>query len=224
MPTLFRRPSMPLSSRNEMRPREGEVEHRGRQGARDERPSMRNAPDAAVGLSSAAGIGYRVRRADPGHRGRRGHPQRARAGLRAEGFDVDACADGPSGLWKGLEGGHAAIVLDLLLGGISGYRVCEQLRAEGVTTPILVLTAKSGEYDQIDLLDAGADDFLTKPASIALITARLHALIRRTATLSTNVVERGSLRSTSHNGVCCLCGVLGSITYCCSFIATLVGH
>ena len=65
---------------------------------------------------------------------------------------------------------------------MSGYRVCEQLRAEGVTTPILVLTAKSGEYDQIDLLDAGADDFLTKPASIALITARLRALIRRTAT------------------------------------------
>ena len=57
-----------------------------------------------------------------------------------------------------------------------------------------MLTAKSGEYDQIDLLDAGADDFLTKPASIALITARLRALIRRTATLSTNVVERGSLR------------------------------
>ena len=85
-------------------------------------------------------------------------------------------------------------MLDLLLGGMSGYRVCEQLRAEGVTTPILVLTAKSGEYDQIDLLDAGADDFLTKPASIALITARLRALIRRTATLSTNVVERGSLR------------------------------
>ena len=96
-------------------------------------------------------------------------------GLRAEGFDVDACGDGPSGLWKGIEGGHAAIVLDLLLGGMSGYRVCEQLRAEGVTTPILVLTAKSGEYDQIDLLDAGADDFLTKPASIALITARLRA-------------------------------------------------
>ncbi len=115
-------------------------------------------------------------------------------GLRAEGFDVDVSPDGPSGLWKGLEGGYAAIVLDLLLGGLNGYRVCEQLRAEGVTTPILVLTAKSGEYDQIDLLDAGADDYLTKPASIALITARLRALIRRTATLSTNLIERGGLR------------------------------
>ncbi|MCU1501979.1 MAG: two-component system response regulator [Ilumatobacteraceae bacterium] len=115
-------------------------------------------------------------------------------GLQAEGFDVDVSADGPSGLWKALEGGHAAIVLDLLLPGLSGYRVCERLRAEGVATPILVLTAKSGEYDQIDLLDAGADDFLTKPASIALISARLRALIRRSATLSTNLIERGALR------------------------------
>ena len=115
-------------------------------------------------------------------------------GLRAEGFDVDLCADGPSGLWKGFEGGHAAIVLDLLLPGTSGYLVCERLRTEGVTTPILVLTAKSGEYDQIDLLDAGADDFITKPAGIALIAARLRALIRRGATLATNVIERGVLR------------------------------
>ncbi|MCU1365277.1 MAG: two-component system response regulator [Ilumatobacteraceae bacterium] len=115
-------------------------------------------------------------------------------GLQAEGFDVDVCSDGPIGLWKALEGGHAAIVLDLLLPGLTGYRVCEQLRAEGVTTPILVLSAKSGEYDQIDLLDSGADDFLTKPASIALVSARLRALIRRGATLSSNLIERGALR------------------------------
>jgi DNA-binding response OmpR family regulator len=115
-------------------------------------------------------------------------------GLRADGFDVDLCSDGPSGLWKALEGGHAAIVLDLLLPGLSGYLVCEKLRAEGVTTPILVLSAKSGDYDQIDLLDSGADDFLTKPASIALVSARLRALIRRGATMSTNLIERGALR------------------------------
>ena len=71
-------------------------------------------------------------------------------GLRAEGFDVDACADGAAGLWKLLEGGYAAVVLDLLLPGMNGYTVCARARAEGVTTPILVLTAKSGEYDQID--------------------------------------------------------------------------
>ena len=115
-------------------------------------------------------------------------------GLRADGFDVDLCSDGPSGLWKALEGGHAAIVLDLLLPGLSGYLVCEKLRAEGVTTPILVLSAKSGDYDQIDLLDSGADDFLTKPASIALVSARLRALIRRGATMSSNLIERGALR------------------------------
>ncbi|HEX2785977.1 MAG TPA: response regulator transcription factor [Ilumatobacteraceae bacterium] len=114
-------------------------------------------------------------------------------GLQAEGFDVDLCDDGPVGIWKALEGGYAAIVLDLLLPGLSGYRVCEKLRAEGMTTPILVLSAKSGEYDQIDLLDSGADDFLTKPASIALISARLRALIRRGATISSNLIERGAL-------------------------------
>ncbi|MCU1361415.1 MAG: two-component system response regulator [Ilumatobacteraceae bacterium] len=123
-------------------------------------------------------------------------------GLQAEGFDVDVCGDGPSGLWRALEGGHAAIVLDLLLPGMSGYRVCEQLRAEGIATPILVLSAKSGEYDQIDLLDSGADDFLTKPASIALITARLRALIRRGASISSNLIERGALRYDLATRVC----------------------
>jgi DNA-binding response OmpR family regulator len=114
-------------------------------------------------------------------------------GLRAEGFEVDTCADGATGLWRALEGDHAAVVLDLLLPGLNGYGVCEKLRAEGVTTPILVLSAKAGEYDQIDLLDSGADDYLTKPASIALIAARLRALIRRHASLSSNVIARGEL-------------------------------
>lgn len=115
-------------------------------------------------------------------------------GLQAEGFDVDTRSDGTSGLWQALEGGYAAIVLDLLLPGLSGYAVCEQLRAGGVATPILVLTAKSGDFDQIDLLDLGADDFLTKPAGIAVIAARLRALIRRGASMSSNAVERGLLR------------------------------
>lgn len=115
-------------------------------------------------------------------------------GLLAEGFEIETCADGSTGLWKALEGGWAAIVLDLLLPGLNGYAVCERLRAEGDTTPILVLTAKSGEFDQIDLLDLGADDFLTKPASIALIAARLRVLVRRNAAMASNVVVRGSLR------------------------------
>jgi DNA-binding response OmpR family regulator len=115
-------------------------------------------------------------------------------GLRAEGFEIDTCADGSSGLWRALEGGYSAIVLDLLLPGTNGYAVCERLRAEGDTTPILVLTAKSGEFDQIDLLDSGADDFLTKPASIAVIAARLRVLIRRNSAMASNVVVRGDLR------------------------------
>lgn len=115
-------------------------------------------------------------------------------GLAAEGFEVDSCADGASGLWRAIDGTYAAIVLDLLMPGKSGYQVCEEVRAEGITTPILVLTAKSGEFDQIDLLDSGADDFLTKPASIAVIAARLRVLIRRGAALASNVVERGGLR------------------------------
>jgi DNA-binding response OmpR family regulator len=133
-------------------------------------------------------------------------------GLRAEGFDVDLCNDGPSGLWKALEGGYAAIVLDLLLPGLTGYLVCEKLRAEGVTTPILVLSAKSGDYDQIDLLDSGADDFLTKPASIALITARLRALIRRGATMSSNLIQRGELQYDLATRSCVVGGVEVTLT------------
>jgi len=114
-------------------------------------------------------------------------------GLRAEGFEVDTCGDGAAGLWKALEGGYAAIVLDLLLPGMNGYTVCERLRSEGDTTPILVLTAKSGEFDQIDLLDSGADDFLTKPASIAVIAARLRVLVRRNSALASNLILRGEL-------------------------------
>ncbi len=114
-------------------------------------------------------------------------------GLRAEGFDVESCADGQTGLWRALEGGFAAIVLDLLLPGRNGWLVCEAIRAEGDRTPILVLTAKSGEFDEIDLLDAGADDFVTKPVSINVLAARLRGLIRRASALADNRMERGDL-------------------------------
>lgn len=115
-------------------------------------------------------------------------------GLAVEGFEVETRADGRAGLWAALDGGFAAIILDLLLPEMNGYAVCEQLRAEGVTTPILVLTAKTGEYDQIDVLDSGADDFLTKPVSLGVLAARLRVLLRRSAAASTNLVERGPLR------------------------------
>ncbi len=115
-------------------------------------------------------------------------------GLEAEGMSVDAAADGADGLWHASEGNFDVVVLDLLLPGMSGYRVCESLRASDDTTPVVVLTAKSGELDQIDLLDLGADDFLTKPVSIKVLAARLRAAVRRSAGSSTNELEHGSLR------------------------------
>ncbi|WP_394826111.1 response regulator transcription factor [Pendulispora albinea] len=101
------------------------------------------------------------------------------AGLRAEGFSVDVARDGSDGLERAREGTFAAIVLDLLLPGMNGYEICETLRAEQIWTPILMLTAKDGEYDEAEALDTGADDFLSKPFSYVVLVARLRALIRR---------------------------------------------
>ena len=100
-------------------------------------------------------------------------------GLRAEGFSVDVARDGIDGLTRARDGSFAAIVLDLLLPEMNGYEICETLRAEQVWTPILMLTAKDGEYDEAEALDTGADDFLSKPFSYVVLVARLRALIRR---------------------------------------------
>jgi two-component system OmpR family response regulator len=114
-------------------------------------------------------------------------------GLRAEGFDVDTAADGPTGLWHARECAYGAIVLDLLLPGLNGYRICSQLREEGNWTPILMLTAKTGEYDEAEALDSGADDFLSKPFSFVVLVARLHALARRGSGPRPAVLTSGSL-------------------------------
>jgi DNA-binding response OmpR family regulator len=103
-------------------------------------------------------------------------------GLEAEGFDVELAHDGLDGLWRVRERRYDAIVLDLLLPGMNGYKVCRTLREEGVWTPILMLTAKTGEYDEAEALDTGADDFLSKPFSFVVLAARLRALVRRGAT------------------------------------------
>jgi two-component system OmpR family response regulator len=102
-------------------------------------------------------------------------------GLEAEGFAVDVAHDGTDGLWLAREHEYDAIVLDLMLPGINGYKVCETLRAEKDWTPILMLTAKDGEWDQVEGLDTGADDYLTKPFSFPVLVARLRAVIRRGA-------------------------------------------
>ena len=104
-----------------------------------------------------------------------------RRGLQAEGFAVDLAHDGEDGLHLAREGAYDALVLDLMLPKISGYRVCRQLRAEKNWVPILILSAKDGEYDQADGLDLGADDYLTKPFSYVVLAARLRALLRRGA-------------------------------------------
>jgi DNA-binding response OmpR family regulator len=102
-------------------------------------------------------------------------------GLAAEGFAVDVVHDGTEGLIQATETPYDAVVLDLLLPGLSGYEVLRRLRAAEVWTPVLMLTAKDGEYDIGDALDMGADDYLTKPFSYVVLVARLRALLRRGA-------------------------------------------
>lgn len=102
-----------------------------------------------------------------------------RKSLMAEGFAVDAATDGNKGLEMALSQSYDAITLDIMLPGMNGYDVCKEIRAAGIETPILMLTAKDGEYDEADAFDIGADDFLRKPFSLVVLIARLHALLRR---------------------------------------------
>jgi two-component system, OmpR family, response regulator len=104
-----------------------------------------------------------------------------RRGLGAEGFLVEVAADGIEGLWRAREGCYDLILLDVMLPGCNGYRVCADLRRAGDPTPILMLTAKDGDLDEAEGLDTGADDYLRKPFSFAVLVARVHALLRRAA-------------------------------------------
>ncbi|MEI2779636.1 MAG: response regulator transcription factor [Tetrasphaera sp.] len=100
-------------------------------------------------------------------------------GLRAEGFVVDVAHTGPRGLEAARFGGYDVVVLDIMLPGLNGYDIVKVLRAEENWVPVLILSAKDGEYDQADGLDVGADDYLTKPFSFVVLLARLRALVRR---------------------------------------------
>ena len=115
-------------------------------------------------------------------------------GLKAEGFEVEIAYDGLTGLARAREDDIDVVVLDIMLPGMNGYKVCRTLREEGVGTPILMLTAKSGEYDEAEALDTGADDFLSKPFSFVVLLARLRALFRRGAPPRPAVLELGPLR------------------------------
>jgi two-component system OmpR family response regulator len=114
-------------------------------------------------------------------------------GLEAEGFAVDVAHTGTDGLWLAREQQYAAILLDIMLPGMNGYVVCRTLRAEENWTPVLMLTAKDGEWDQVEGLDTGADDYLTKPFSFAVLLARVRALIRRGAAARPATLTVGDL-------------------------------
>jgi two-component system OmpR family response regulator len=116
-----------------------------------------------------------------------------RLGLTAEGFVVVTVASGVDGLWQVSENQFDVVVLDIMLPGLSGYEVLRQMRAREIWTPVLMLTAKDGDYDQADAFDLGADDYLTKPFSFIVLVARLRALLRRGAPQRPAVLTAGSL-------------------------------
>jgi two-component system OmpR family response regulator len=116
-----------------------------------------------------------------------------RRGLSNEGFVVDVTHDGVSGLSAAIESSYDVILLDLMLPLKNGYDVLRELRERSVWTPVLMLTAKDGEYDETDAFDLGADDYLTKPFSFMVLVARVRALVRRGAPERPVVLTLGTL-------------------------------
>jgi two-component system, OmpR family, response regulator len=114
-------------------------------------------------------------------------------GLKAEGFVVTAVHTGLDGLHEAIDNSFDVVVLDIMLPGHSGYEVLRRMREQHVWTPVLMLTAKAGEYDETDAFDLGADDYLTKPFSFRVLVARLRALVRRGAPERPVVLTAGSL-------------------------------
>ena len=115
-------------------------------------------------------------------------------GLVAEGYVVDVANDGVAGLAAATDVDYDAIVLDVMLPKRNGFSVVAELRAAGRATPVLMLTAKDGEWDQAEALDAGADDYVTKPFSYPVLLARLRALLRRSTAQLSAVLTVGDLR------------------------------
>jgi two-component system OmpR family response regulator len=114
-------------------------------------------------------------------------------GLRAEGCVVVGASNGIDGLSHAVEDEFDAIVLDIMLPGLNGYEVLRRMRTRDVWTPVLMLTAKDGEYDQTDAFELGADDYMTKPFSFIVLVARLRALVRRSAPHRPAVLSAGTL-------------------------------
>ncbi|MDT5102698.1 MAG: two-component system, OmpR family, response regulator [Mycobacterium sp.] len=116
-----------------------------------------------------------------------------RRGLQAEGFVVVIAGEGTEGLQQATEESFDAVILDIMLPGLSGYEVLRRMRAKHVWTPVMMLTARTDEHDQIDAFDLGADDYLTKPFVFKVLVARLRALMRRGACERPVVLTAGSL-------------------------------
>ena len=115
-------------------------------------------------------------------------------GLGAQGYAVDVARDGVDGLHLATEIAFDLVILDIMLPKLNGYQVCAELRAQGNQVPILMLTAKDGEWDQADGLDGGADDYLTKPFHYPVLLARIRALLRRGPSRTPPVLHHGLLR------------------------------
>lgn len=116
-----------------------------------------------------------------------------RRGLVAGGWTVETAPDGEVGLELAAEGGFDVLVLDIMMPRRSGYEVVREMRRRGMWTPVLMLTAKDGEYDEADAFDLGADDYLVKPFSFVVLEARLRALVRRGAPERPASFEAGDL-------------------------------
>lgn len=114
-------------------------------------------------------------------------------GLVAEGFSVDVASTGDEGLERARATNYDAILLDILLPGVNGFKVCATLREEGNWTPIIMLTAKDGELDEAEALDTGADDFISKPFSFVVLLAHIRALLRRGRRERPTVLRAGDL-------------------------------
>lgn len=142
----------------------------------------------------------------------RGLADALRRGLAAEGFAVDTAVTGREGLTKAVSGAYDAVVLDVMLPGMSGYEVLKRLRAQRLWTPVLMLTAKDGEYDIADALDLGADDYLVKPFSLVVLVARLRALLRRGGRRRPTLLRAGDLLVDPARRRCTRAGVEVSLT------------
>ncbi|RAJ36785.1 DNA-binding response OmpR family regulator [Kitasatospora sp. SolWspMP-SS2h] len=133
-------------------------------------------------------------------------------GLEVEGFEVDVVHDGLSGLARATDHPYDVVVLDIMLPGLNGYRVCARLRAAGSDAGILMLTAKDGEWDEAEALDTGADDYLSKPFSFVVLVARLKALARRIGSRAPQRTVLGDLVVDSAARTCTRAGTPVALT------------